>query len=133
MGVFYSYFDESGKKGDNPVVTFCGVCAPHTKLRAFEDDWRGILRHHGLTAFHMIEASRNGRPYGNRMPAQTATERIQRLKPFINCINEHLELGLIQAWDVKGFREWSAIENAAKLGKPDDPYYPAFARAILEL
>ena|SRR5947207_12259213 len=34
---------------------------------------------------------------------------------------------------LRGFRGWSVLENAEKLGKPDDSYYPAFANAIMEL
>lgn len=81
----------------------------------------------------MVKALRYSRPYGTRIPAQNAEQRQEALKPFADSINEHLELGLIQAWDVKGFKEWTTIENAQKLGSPDDPYYPAFALGILEL
>jgi hypothetical protein len=134
MAIFYGYFDESGKKGDNLVVTFCGVCAPRQKLIAFEADWQGILRHHGLRSFHMIEALRYSRPYGNRIPKQDhADARIESLKPFVDCMNEHLELGLISGLDVKGFKSWAVLPNADKLGSPDDPYYPAFVRSIQEL
>ena len=93
MGIFYAHFDESGKKGDNSVVTFCGTCARRSKLRAFEEDWDGLLRYHGLTnSFHMIQALRHSRPDGKRIPSQTCEERLESLKPFVDCINENWSL-----------------------------------------
>lgn len=58
--------------------------------------------------------------------------RMESLRPFADCINRNLEIGLIQAWDVKGF---AAIDPNVKigLGNPNDPYYLAFARALAEL
>ncbi len=51
---------------------------------------------------------------------------------FADCINDHLEFGFIQAWDVKGFK---AISQAArqKLGSADDPHYRAFVRGVVEI
>jgi hypothetical protein len=133
MAIIYGYFDESGKHKDHPVVTFSGVCATEFKIPAFNDAWRSLLRQYGLKSLHMKEASRLSRKVGPRMPqGQTASERIDALKPFADCINEHLELGLIEAWDVKGFNALSE-EARRKLGSPDDPYYLAFVRAVTEL
>jgi hypothetical protein len=43
-----------------------------------------------------------------------------------------LQLGLVQAWDVKGFL---GMDEAFKkgMGSPTDPYYIAFARSVVEL
>lgn len=136
MGFFYANFDESGKKGDHFVVTFCGVCASRSALIAFERDWEGLLRYHGLLdeGFHMVNALRYSRPYGTRIPPQKPEDRLEALKPFADSINEHLEVGLIQAWEVKkDSPQWSALQDVHNLGRPDNPYYIAFARAMLEL
>jgi hypothetical protein len=47
-------------------------------------------------------------------------------------MNRHMELGLIQAWDVKGF--FALDETVRKsLGDVNDPYYLAFVRGLTEL
>jgi hypothetical protein len=63
---------------------------------------------------------------------KTVEQRIEALKPFADAINNNLELGLMQAWDVKGFNSLSK-NTRAKLGSVDDPYYLAFANGILGL
>jgi hypothetical protein len=133
MAIFHAYFDESGKKSDHPVVTFSAICLPQSKLQAFDDAWKALLRTYQIPALHMALASRLSRKYGPLMPAnQTETERIEGLKEFADCINAHAELGLMQAMEVKGFNALS--KNArAKLGSPTDPYYIAFMRGVLEI
>jgi hypothetical protein len=65
------------------------------------------------------------------MPAgQTIDERIEVLKPFADCINHHCEIGLIQAWDVKGYNCLS-LEAQRSLGGSNDPYQLAFIRDLL--
>jgi hypothetical protein len=82
---------------------------------------------------HMADVARLSRKVGSKILAnQTADERIDCLLPFADCINEHLEIGLIQAWDVKGFENLDKQLRWA-LGSPDDPYYSALARAVSEL
>jgi hypothetical protein len=133
MGILYGYFDESGKKSDHPVVTFAGVCVSQLKLQAFDDEWASLLRQYGLRSLHMARASRLSEKVCDKMPCkQTADERMNALTPFADCMNNHLEVGLIQAIDVVGFNSMSKHAKA-KLGNTDDPYYLAFARATLEL
>jgi hypothetical protein len=132
MAIVAGYFDESGKKNDHPVVTFCGVCAVLPKVRRFEQDWESLLRYYGLEALHMVDAASPSQDVSAKLPKQSIPDRIEALKPFADCINKHLELGLIQAWDVKGFNSLSKDAKTG-LGDPDDPYYTAFARGIIEL
>ena len=69
----------------------------------------------------------------DKMPRkQTADERMKALEPFADCINEHMEVGMIQAWDVQGFHAMSKTARK-KLGSVDDPYFLAFVRGIAEL
>lgn len=132
MGILSAYFDESGKPGDHPVVTFCGVCGPRARLSHFSENWEGILRHYQLQELHMTQAGNSAIVLSSRIPAQTLSERISVLKPFADCINESLEVGLLQAWDVEGFNNLSPKAKSG-LGNPKDPYYTAFARALIEL
>jgi hypothetical protein len=132
VAIIAAYFDESGKKNDHPVVTFCGVCAALPKVRLFDSDWESLLRNYGLDELHMVSAANHSIPLSAKIPNQTLPERIEALKPSADCINKHLELGLLQAWDVKGF---NSLSKPAKkgLGDPNDPYYSAFARGLVEL
>jgi hypothetical protein len=133
MAILYAYFDESGKQSDHPVVSFTGVCATESKIPAFNDAWKALLRQYGITSLHMMKAGRLKEKVGEKMlRGQTAKERTDALKPFADCINDHLEYGFIQAWDVKGFQAIS-LEARRKLGSVDDPYFLAFARGIAEL
>jgi hypothetical protein len=81
----------------------------------------------------MAKASRLKEANGPKMPRhQPIEERIDALIPFADCINEHFDVGLLQALDVKGFNKLT--DEAKKgLGSPDDPYYLAFARGLLEI
>ena len=132
MGIIAAYFDESGKQHDHPVVTFCGVCAPLSKIRHFEQNWEGLLRYYKLEELHMSEVANPSKAVGVKLPSQSLPERMEALKPFADCINDHLEVGLLQAWDVAGF---NSLPQKAKraLGDPSDPYYTAFARGLIEL
>lgn len=133
MAFLYAYFDESGKKGDHPVVTFTGVCISQARLQGFDDAWNALLHQYGLQSLHMAKASRLNEHNGPKMPRhQSVDGRTDALSPFADCINEHFEIGLMQALDVKGF---NSLTDAAKkgLGSPDDPYYLAFARGLLEI
>jgi hypothetical protein len=132
VAIVHMYCDESGKKSDHPVVTFSGVCLPQAKLGDFDIAWNQLLRHYEIRSLHMARASRLSEKHGPKMPrGQTAEQRMDALMPFADCINEHFELGLLEAFDIKGF---NALSAAAKkgLGSPDDPYYIAFSRGILE-
>ena len=132
MALHTAYFDESGKKNDHPVVTFAGVCAKQDKLHGFNEQWKVLLDQYSITSLHMIDASDLNKQVGSMSAGQSFRERANALVPFADCINQHLELGLIQAWDVKGFL---AMDQKVKdgVGNPDDPYYLAFARAIADL
>lgn len=131
MAILQVYLDESGKHRDHPLIATCCVCAPATKIDRFGDDWNGLLRQHEVAEFHMKRASQYSRSWG-KIPKQTLDERIEALKPFADCIGDNLELGIIQAWDVKGFREIPP-ESRTKIGNVRDPYYLAFVLALLEL
>jgi hypothetical protein len=126
------YCDESGKKGDHPVVTFSGLCLPQSKLAGFDRAWNELLREYDIPSLHMAAASRLSKQHGAKMPRhQAADGRIDALVPFADCINEHFEIGLLQAWDVAGFNALTK-EQKRGLGSPDDPYYIAFSRGMLE-
>ena len=90
MAILCAYFDESGKKGDHPAVTFTGVCISQSGLQDFDDAWNELLRLYGLDSLHMAKASRLKEASGPKMPRhQSIDERINALIPFADCINEH--------------------------------------------
>jgi hypothetical protein len=131
MAVIYAYFDESGKMGDHPVVALAGICATETHLRAFDQDWNSLLTQYGWKALHMKEVMKRSK-FSHNVRADTPKERAEALKPFVDCINNHLLLGIGQALDVAGFNALPKGTRAG-LGNPTNPGYVAFARAILEL
>ncbi|MGB8540840.1 MAG: DUF3800 domain-containing protein [Candidatus Acidiferrales bacterium] len=131
MAILNAYFDESGKQNDHPAVTFCGVVTSPVELPSFEHNWRALLDKHGLKSLHMIEASDANKHLSDQLPKQTLDHRVCALQPFADCIND-LDLGLIEAYDVNGFKALSE-QARARIGSPDDPYYTAFSRGILEL
>jgi Protein of unknown function (DUF3800) len=131
MAILNAYFDESGKHHEHPVVTLTAVCVSQPNLAAFDNAWNALLRQYGLRALHMVDAMKN-RKLSPNVPAQTSDERVDAMKPFADCINRNLEYGLVQAIDVRGFNALSKGMRAG-LGSPDDPYFIAFQRAILEM
>lgn len=89
MAIFHSYCDESGKKGDSPLVTFSSLCLPHSKLALFDADWEKLLRAIGVSHLHMKKASRLSQNYGAMPRHQTVRERTKALEPFAECINDY--------------------------------------------
>lgn len=131
MAIVHGYFDESGKHRDHPVVAFAGLCASESRIQEFNDEWQSLLRLCGLSSLHMVKAMKRDK-FSPNIPARTPKERIDALKPFADCINKYLELGLMQVLDVKGFE--TLTKNArAELGNHEDPYFVAFLRGAAAL
>jgi len=131
LAMIIGHFDESGKHRDDPVITFAGVAASYAKVKLFDEDWEIILRKYGLKSLHAVKAIRPSQALG-KLGVQTLSERIEALKSFVDCINKHMELVLMLAWDVAGFQEMSPT-SLNKIGNPDTPHYIAFTRGMLKL
>jgi hypothetical protein len=132
MALMTAYFDESGKHLDHPVVTFCGVAGHQLNIERFNGAWRSLLDSYDMKSLHMKHVSDWRERVSSKVPIQSCENRIEVLKPFGACIADNLEIGLIQAWDVEGFK---AITAAARMriGNALDPYYTALIRAALEI
>jgi hypothetical protein len=130
MAIFYAYFDESGKYHDKKVVTFCGLCAPAQKMQRLEEDWNILLRKYELPYLHMKEALRLKKPLSKKVKAHSARERIAALKPFADCIREHVELGIAITVDVDAYAAMS-VEGRKRIGGSPDPHYLAFMSGIM--
>lgn len=131
MAILYAYFDESGKKGEHSVVSFAGMCATENRIKIFDEEWEGLLRAYGWPALHMKELM-GKKKFSHRVKADTRKERAEALKPFADCINDHLQFGLVVAMDVNGFNNLP-VGMRAGLGNPADPNYVAFMRAMLQI
>ena len=132
MAIIHAFCDESGKHHADAIVSFVALCTPLSRAKTFSDAWEGLLRRHRIKdGFHMVDAIRPGKPLGN-IPAQSIEERIEALKPFIDCISQHFEFGFAQGWEVAGWRSWSDLARQA-MGSPDNPYYVNFTRGLLEI
>jgi hypothetical protein len=134
LAVISFYCDESGKYRRNPVVAVTGVGATKEHLESFSREWEDLLRAYGIgDELHMSRVAEPTQACGSKMPAnQTIEQRIEGLLPFANCINDHLEIGLILAWDVKGYNNLP-LEVKKCLGGSNDPYHVAFIRGVLEI
>jgi Protein of unknown function (DUF3800) len=129
--VYHQVFcDESGKYEQDPLIAFSGVSATANHLAAFDDDWRVLLRSYGLDDLHLARVSRLAEDHGYRFRiGQTIDQRTDLLIPFADCINKHLEVGLIQAWSVQGYNALS-FNARRSLGGSADPYFIAFVRGL---
>lgn len=134
MAILHFFCDESGKYRKNPVVSITGIGADRPRLDQFDKQWRALLDSYGLLPeLHMARVLQLSQANGPRMPSgQSLDERIDALLPFADCINDHLEIGLVQAWDVKGYNKLS-MEVKKNLGGSHDPYQLAFIRGLLAI
>lgn len=128
MAILHFFCDESGKYRKNPVVSIKGIGADRPRLDQFDSQWRGLLDSYGLLPeLHMARFLQLSQTNGPKLPSgQSLDARIDALLPFAGCIN-HLEIGLVQAWDVKGYSKLS-MEVRRHLGGSHDPYQLAFIR-----
>jgi uncharacterized protein DUF3800 len=134
MAMLYFYCDESGKYRKNPVIAITGIGADSKHLETFQAEWTLLLRSYGLLPeLHMSRVLDLKQANGPKMPAdQTLDERTDALLPFADCINKYLEIGLMQAWDIKGYNNLPT-EVKKLLGGSSDPYQLAFVRGLLEI
>jgi hypothetical protein len=125
-----SFFDESGKFNDHRVVSFCGVCLTPHALKMFDEKWESLLRVSELPFLTMKRALEAHRQLSAVIPKQEPKERIEALKPFADCIRDHIEMGVAIAIDVEGFSQLSE-KAKKKLGHTKDPHYISFLQAIV--
>src|SRR5258708_30561338 len=122
MGILHSFFDESGKFQDHHVVAFCGFGASESQLRDFDKHWKNQLRRCGMDCLHWVKARRNGKALGSNIGPQTLKERINDLKPFADCVNDYLGIGMSLAFEVTGYTSF-AQDSKDLLGGVDNPFY----------
>jgi hypothetical protein len=134
MAGVYLYCDESGKYKKDAVITLSGVAATRPFLESFVNHWEALLLSYGIgPELHMSRVSDLTQGCGHKMPAgQSIEERIDALLPFADCINDYLQLGLAQSWDVKGYVNLP-LELKQELGGSLDPHQFAFSRGLLEI
>jgi len=132
MGVHHSFFDESGKFQDHQVVAFCGFGASDSQLVEFDKQWKNQLRRCGMDALHWVKARRSGKALGDNIGPQKAVERINDLKPFADCVNDYLGVGVACAFEVTGYTSF-AKEAKSLLGGSDNPFYIQFLRTVMLL
>jgi Protein of unknown function (DUF3800) len=130
MAIFQAFFDESGKFKDKRVVSFCGFCSPLARVREFEEDWKGVLRHYQLPCLTMKRALRRKIPFSRTTKAESVEERNAVLLQFVNCIRKHFELGTAIVVDVDAYNKWP-YQDKKKIGGSDDPHYFTFLNGVL--
>ena len=133
MGILVANFDESGKQKDHKVVALAAVCAEDSALETFNVEWRKLLRYFEIEVLHLKEFMQVSKCLSPRIPkAKGLEDRSALLKPFADCINDFLEFGILQAWDVEGFH--SIPKNVRyHLGNAENPYLLAFAYGLMRI
>src|SRR5438067_12422000 len=121
MVVIHSFFDESGKFHDQKWVSFCGFAASDSQLKDFDKHWEDQLRRTGLDGLHWVKARRHNQPLSHKIGAQTFKQRIDELKPFADCVNDYLGLGLACTFEVTGWTSF-APDSKKLLGGSDNPF-----------
>ena len=111
MAIHNAYFDESGKFQKQNVVSFCGLVSLPEDWKKFDVSWKALLRKHGISFLHLSKSGLS----------------IDALREFINCVTEHIELGIAVAVDSTALR--SNPRNQI-LDVKGDPYRFAFMNAI---
>jgi hypothetical protein len=133
MTILHFFCDESGKYQKNPIVAITGIAATRARLDPFNEEWEMLLRSYGLRELstrHALEINAN---VGSKLFAgQSLIERQELLYPFADCINKHLEIGLMQAWSVEGYAK-VPLEAKKLLGGANDPYQLAFVRGLMAI
>jgi hypothetical protein len=125
----FGYFDESGKFADHSVISFCGLVAENQHWNPFIGEWERLLRRHHISSLHMSKGTLNFKiKFSAKKPALERAERLKVLTDFVVAIKQTLELGVIVAIDVKGFK---ALPSHIRQ-KAGDPYFLAFNRAMYE-
>jgi hypothetical protein len=132
MAILHTFFDESGKFQDHKVVGWCGFGASSSQLIDFNKQWNSQLRRTGMSCLHWVKARRYGQPLSRKIGPQTLKERINELRPFADCINDYLGVGIACAFEVKGYTSFPQ-RSKDLLGGSDNPFYVQFLRTILLL
>ncbi len=133
MAMIYFYCDESGKHKTHPVITVTGVGVSKDRHEKFDREWEALLRAYELNELHMSRVSDLSQRIGHMMPSnQPINDRMETLIPFADCINQTMEYGLVQAWDVKAYAQLT-LDVKRVLGGANDPYFMAFVRGALEI
>jgi len=131
MPIFQAFLDESGKFRDKRVVSFCGFCAPVSKLAAFQDEWHSLLRLHGMPELSMKRALRRKVKLGTNTDAHSIEERIDALRPFAECARNHFELGVAIVVDVDAYKDWPIPAKQRFAAGSPNPHYFAFLNAMM--
>lgn len=132
MAILYSFFDESGKFHNHQLVAFCGFGASESQLKEFGKQWDSQLRRCGMDALHWVKARRCGKALGSNIGPQSLKNRINDLKPFADCVNDYLGLGVACVFEVTGYTAF-AKESKKLLGGSDNPFYVQFLRTVMLL
>ena len=133
MAIIQWFCDEGGKYQQNAVVSLSGLTVSPRRLELFNDEWNEWLRSYDLKSIHMKSLANCYSAHGKQMPRdQTVDQRAEALFPFADCINRHMEIGIMEAWDVKGYAS-IPTEARDRLGGSNDPHYLCFVRAVQEM
>jgi hypothetical protein len=97
------YLDESSSFGKQDFVCVAGYLSSDESWAAFAEEWRILLKKHGITSFHTSDFMAGEGPY--KSLALTREARVTVLKEFMSPIRKHIHSGFGVGVDAKRFRE----------------------------
>jgi len=123
-GLYWSYFDDSGKWKDSDYVCLAGYLSDESGWNGFCADWRALLDKHGIPSVHVKDLLPMQGPY--RDLGWTLTKRDEVYNEFVSVIRKHVLVGFGMAVDA---RYWRAMKPEARklLG---DPFMACFQRLM---
>lgn len=126
MAVFSAYFDASGTKKEQRVLTVAGFVGRVPKWGRFNYEWSAILAKENVTAMHMTDfASSRGEYVSWKGQAERRRNFVSLLS---ECIKRHTNKGFASSVILSDYREVNAKFMLSEgVGKP----YTLCARACL--
>jgi len=124
--VFSAYFDASGTKKEQRVLTVAGFVGRILKWVRFNDEWSAILASENVTAMHMTDFASS---QGEYVSWKRQTERRRRFIFLLSeCIKRHTNKGFASSVILSDYRE---VNTKFMLSEGVGTPYTLCARACL--
>lgn len=126
VAVFSAYFDASGTKSGQPVLTVAGFVGRITKWDRFNSEWSSILSKEKVTAMHMTDFAASQDEF---ISWKGQTERRRKfISKLAECIKRNTNKGFASSVIVSEYRDVNAkFALSERIGAP----YTLCTRACL--
>lgn len=104
---YTAYFDASGRKDQQKVMTVAGFVSTVKKWTRFDVEWNAILESEGIKSFHMTEFASSKGEFGIGWRGETDRRRIF-IEKLVRCLKRNMN---------KAFRASLIIEDYNRVNK----------------